>query len=160
MRYLLDTNTCIRYLNGRSESIRRHIESKSPEDILICSIVKAELFYGSQKSRYPEKNLEKQQRFVNCFQSLSQKLNEILKAIDDLRHDTEQINALPLKKITWLQKADIRQEEYLQNITHLIEKQQQEEKDPTIIEWDLKKTPWENIVEYGAKYIGEFTFPQ
>lgn len=70
MRYLLDTNTCIRYLNGRSESIRQHIESTSPQDILICSIVKAELFYGSQKSHYPEKNLAKQQRFLNCFQSL------------------------------------------------------------------------------------------
>ena len=71
MRYLLDTNTCIRYLNGQSASIRHHIESKDPQDILLCSVAKAELFYGSQKSRYPEKNLEKQRRFLNRFLSLS-----------------------------------------------------------------------------------------
>ncbi|MCP4108506.1 MAG: type II toxin-antitoxin system VapC family toxin [Desulfobacteraceae bacterium] len=70
MTYLLDTNTCIRYLNGRSESIRKNIESKHPNDIMVCSVVKAELFYGSEKSLNPEKNLEKQRRFVNRFVSL------------------------------------------------------------------------------------------
>lgn len=71
MRYLLDTNTCVRYLNGQSERIRRHIESKNPQDILVCSVVKAELFYGARKSRHPAKNLEKQQTFLNRFISLS-----------------------------------------------------------------------------------------
>lgn len=71
MRYLLDTNTCIRYLNGQSERIRHHIESKNPQDILVCSVVKAELFYGAQKSRHPAKNLEKQHTFLNRFISLS-----------------------------------------------------------------------------------------
>jgi tRNA(fMet)-specific endonuclease VapC len=37
---------------------------------MICSVVKAELYYGSRKSRYPEKNLAKQQQFVNKFISL------------------------------------------------------------------------------------------
>ena len=44
MRYLLDTNACIRYLNGRSESLRQQIISKNPNDIALCSVVKAELF--------------------------------------------------------------------------------------------------------------------
>ncbi len=70
MSYLLDTNACIKYLNGRSDNIRKNIESKRPHDILVCSVVKAELFYGSMKSLNPEKNLEKQQRFVNRFTSL------------------------------------------------------------------------------------------
>ena len=71
MSYLLDTNTCIKYLNGRSDNIRKNIESKHPQDIMVCSVVKAELFYGSMKSINPEKNLEKQRRFVNLFMSLS-----------------------------------------------------------------------------------------
>lgn len=71
MKYLLDTNTCIRYLNGRSENIRKKITSTNPQDILLCSIVKAELFYGSMKSLYPEKNLARQKQFVDQFVSLS-----------------------------------------------------------------------------------------
>jgi tRNA(fMet)-specific endonuclease VapC len=67
MTYLLDTNICIRYLNGRSESIRQHLESKQPEEIVLCAVVKAELFYGAMKSAKPTDNLAKQQRFVSRF---------------------------------------------------------------------------------------------
>ncbi len=70
MSYLLDTNTCIKYLNGYSDNIRKNIKSKHQQDIMVCSVVKAELFYGSMKSSKPEKNLEKQRRFVNRFISL------------------------------------------------------------------------------------------
>lgn len=70
MIYLLDTNTCIKYLNGRSESIRQRLTSTRPQDILLCSVVKAELFYGAMKSARPDENLAKQYRFVNRFVSL------------------------------------------------------------------------------------------
>ena len=70
MRCLLDTNTCIKYLNGQSEAIRRHVETMSAKDIVVCAVVKAELFYGAYKSRYPERNLEKQGIFLNRFVSL------------------------------------------------------------------------------------------
>ena len=43
---------------------------KSPQDIVLCSIVKAELFYGVNKSAKPEKNLEKLTEFLNRFVSL------------------------------------------------------------------------------------------
>jgi tRNA(fMet)-specific endonuclease VapC len=59
MTYLLDTNTCIQYLNGRSENIKRNLESKQPQEMLVCSVVKAELFYGVYKSDRPKENLEK-----------------------------------------------------------------------------------------------------
>ena len=70
MSYLLDTNACIQYLNGRSEHLRQHLSSKRPEDIMLCSIVKAELFFGARKSAKPERNLEKIRRFFNRFVSL------------------------------------------------------------------------------------------
>ncbi|MCI5150753.1 MAG: type II toxin-antitoxin system VapC family toxin [Candidatus Electrothrix sp. MAN1_4] len=70
MKYLLDTNVCIRYLNGSSENVRKNMVLKKPQDIFLCSVVKAELFYGSMKSRFPEKNLAQQKNFVDRFISL------------------------------------------------------------------------------------------
>ena len=70
MTYLLDTNACIRYLNGWSEKIRLRLEATDPQDIVVCSVVKAELSYGAAKSKNPTENLEKQQRFLDRFTSL------------------------------------------------------------------------------------------
>lgn len=69
MIYLLDTNTCIKYLNGKSENIRQRLEVSQPQDIVLCSVVKAELFYGAMKSANPQKNLAKLQPFVSRFVS-------------------------------------------------------------------------------------------
>ena len=71
MTYLLDTNACIKYLNGKSENIRRNLESKQPQEMLVCSVVKAELFYGVQKSVKQKENLEKVHKFLDQFVSLS-----------------------------------------------------------------------------------------
>ena len=70
MIHLLDSNTCIRYLNGQSESIRRNLEARRPEEIVLCSVVKAELIYGAVKSARMERNLEKLRRFAEPFSSL------------------------------------------------------------------------------------------
>ena len=70
MTFLLDTNVCIRYLNGRSENIRTRLEATNPTEIVLCSIVKAELFYGAIKSNHPARNLAKLQHFVDHFVSL------------------------------------------------------------------------------------------
>lgn len=58
LKYLLDTNVCIQYLNGRSLSVRKRLHSLTTKDIAVCSIVKGELFYGSMRSNSPSKNLE------------------------------------------------------------------------------------------------------
>jgi tRNA(fMet)-specific endonuclease VapC len=50
MRYLLDTNVCVMYLNGRSTSVRDRWLSVPFEDMPVCSVVKAELFYGALRS--------------------------------------------------------------------------------------------------------------
>lgn len=70
MTYLLDANTCIRYLNGTSESIRSRIEALNPGEIVLCSVVKAELVYGAMKSGNPDKNLAKLRKFADRFSSL------------------------------------------------------------------------------------------
>ena len=71
MSYLLDTNICIRYLNGQSVSIKARLEQLRPEDITLCSVVKAELLYGAAKSRIGERTLERLHRFFSTFTSLS-----------------------------------------------------------------------------------------
>jgi tRNA(fMet)-specific endonuclease VapC len=68
--YLLDTNVCVRYLNGRSLSIRERLQVTDVEDIAVCSIVKAELFYGANRSNNPQRTLANQQQFLNLFVSL------------------------------------------------------------------------------------------
>ena len=64
MKYLLDTNICIRYLNGRSEKIRQQMKAVSQQDIALCSVVTAELFYGAMKSLHIENNLARQRKFT------------------------------------------------------------------------------------------------
>jgi tRNA(fMet)-specific endonuclease VapC len=70
MKYLLDTNTCIRYLNQRSPAITHALGILSVDDVAVCSIVKAELFAGAAKSNTPAKTLAKQEAFLNQFVSL------------------------------------------------------------------------------------------
>ena len=68
--YLLDTNVCIVYLKGKSSNIDRRLKSLKRNNIAVCSIVKAELFYGSIRSNNPKKALQVQKTFVEQFISL------------------------------------------------------------------------------------------
>jgi tRNA(fMet)-specific endonuclease VapC len=70
MRYLLDSNTCIVYLRQAESKVRNRLERVLPQDIVICSVVKAELFYGARKSLKIEDNLAKQRGFFSRFLSL------------------------------------------------------------------------------------------
>lgn len=36
--YLLDTNTCIHFLNGTSVPVKARLEQRSPAEIAVCSI--------------------------------------------------------------------------------------------------------------------------
>ena len=56
-RYLLDTNTCIEYLRQRDESVVAAFKSHRPIDLILSSVVVAELCYGAHKSGSTEKNL-------------------------------------------------------------------------------------------------------
>lgn len=70
MKYLLDTNTCIGYLNGRSPAVFQRLNEIPESDICVCSVVKLELRYGALRSEYIEKTLEKQRTFLDRFVSL------------------------------------------------------------------------------------------
>ena len=70
MTYLLDTNTCIRYLNGTSDSVRRRLSSVRESEVALCSVVKAELFFGIFKSARPGQNMERFVQFAARFVSV------------------------------------------------------------------------------------------
>lgn len=54
MRYLLDTNTVVRYLNGRSANVRAKVDVTPSADLAVSAITVAELRYGAAKSRNPQ----------------------------------------------------------------------------------------------------------
>jgi len=68
--YLLDTNVCIRYLNGRAPGVLERLRKQEPGDIAVCSVVKAELFYGAQRSQNPKRSLAVQRQFLQPYRSL------------------------------------------------------------------------------------------
>ena len=68
--YLLDTNACICVLNNSSQQLVTRLQQHSPVDILLCSIVKAELMYGAYHSSRAADNLRLLERFFKPFVSL------------------------------------------------------------------------------------------
>ena len=56
MRYLLDTNACVDYLNGRYPAVTRRVQQAVPEDLCVSSVAVAELRYGAEKSTRPREN--------------------------------------------------------------------------------------------------------
>jgi tRNA(fMet)-specific endonuclease VapC len=67
MTYLLDTNVCIAYLNGRSSNVIQRLRGVSPSEIAVCSVVKAELFFGAMRSRNTAGTLARQRVFLDQF---------------------------------------------------------------------------------------------
>jgi tRNA(fMet)-specific endonuclease VapC len=68
--FLLDTNPCIVYLNGRSLPLRGRVDSVGDENIVVCSVVRAELLFGAAKSQSPQKTALAQEAFLGRFDSL------------------------------------------------------------------------------------------
>jgi tRNA(fMet)-specific endonuclease VapC len=68
--FLLDTNACIRILNGSSPTVAARLRATSPSEVRLCAIVKAELIYGARKSARVEDNLNLLERFFSPLVSL------------------------------------------------------------------------------------------
>ncbi|MCL1792099.1 MAG: PIN domain-containing protein [Peptococcaceae bacterium] len=67
MRYYLDTNICIRILNTSSQSVINKFEGIDLDDIMIPSVVAAELIYGAYKSAKRDRNLMRCREFLSQF---------------------------------------------------------------------------------------------
>lgn len=69
MKWMLDTNACILYIAGRAPKLRAQLDSHHSSDIVVCSVVKAELFFGSAKSHGPLAARAVQDAFLSRFES-------------------------------------------------------------------------------------------
>jgi len=64
MKYLLDTNACITHLRSPANAgIGQRLADVSASDVVLCSVVKAELIFGALRSRETAKNLAHVERF-------------------------------------------------------------------------------------------------
>jgi len=70
MAYLLDTNACVELLNERDTLIAQKLARVVPQAVVVCSVVKAELYHGAYKSNRREANLNLLARFFQRFTSL------------------------------------------------------------------------------------------
>jgi tRNA(fMet)-specific endonuclease VapC len=68
--FLLDTNTCIRILNGSSPAVAARLQATSPADVRLCAVVKAELLYGARNSNRVDPNMRLLRRFFSPLASL------------------------------------------------------------------------------------------
>ena len=68
--YLLDTNACIRVLTNRAPSVAERLGTEDPRAVHLCSIVKAELYYGARHSERVSENLQLLERFFAPLGSL------------------------------------------------------------------------------------------
>ncbi|WP_346294414.1 type II toxin-antitoxin system tRNA(fMet)-specific endonuclease VapC [Sphaerothrix gracilis] len=71
MTYLLDTNVCIKLLNGDNHRVTQKLAQQQPENIYISTITQLELFYGAYRGNKTQKNLPKLSRFFSQFTLLS-----------------------------------------------------------------------------------------
>jgi tRNA(fMet)-specific endonuclease VapC len=94
MKYILDTNVCIRLLKGASPFLRKKIENISTENISIPSIVRFELFYGAYKSNRKEETLKKLNEFLSTFDTIDLD-NQICETAGKIRADLEK-KGLPI----------------------------------------------------------------
>lgn len=68
--FLLDTNVCINYLKGSHLSILQKLSAIPRHQVVLCDIVKLELYYGAYKSANVEKNLAVLDKLFNTFENL------------------------------------------------------------------------------------------
>ena len=69
LRYMLDTNLCIRLLRDRPAGLRPRFNAEA-DSLCISTIVLMELLYGAEKSDRPEHHRLEVQRLANRLQVL------------------------------------------------------------------------------------------
>jgi tRNA(fMet)-specific endonuclease VapC len=70
VRYLLDTNTCIGVLTNRVTTLTERWKRTRPSEVRLCSVVKAELLFGAEKSSKRDLVHQQLQLFFSRFKSM------------------------------------------------------------------------------------------
>lgn len=61
--FLLDTNTCIHYLNGSDAGLTRRVLAAGPELLAVSALSVGELQFGAERSSRPEANRKRLEVF-------------------------------------------------------------------------------------------------
>jgi tRNA(fMet)-specific endonuclease VapC len=64
VKFLLDTNACIHFLNGASDRLVQRILDAGPGNVAVSSITLAELHFGAARSGKSDSNLERVESFA------------------------------------------------------------------------------------------------
>ena len=83
--YIVDSNTCIYFMNGKYQSVRDKFLSISPKEIKISSVVKGELLLGAFKSQTREQTTKKVEKFLKPF--------DVVDFSDKMAYDYAEIRA-------------------------------------------------------------------
>jgi tRNA(fMet)-specific endonuclease VapC len=67
---LLDTNVCVEFLRGRNAGVVGQLQRRRADDVRICSVVLAELYFGALRSAQPTANLQRIAEFAQAFVSV------------------------------------------------------------------------------------------
>lgn len=70
MRFLLDTSICVPLINGTDAKLTGHVLQLRKNRLVLCSVVKAELYFGARHSARVAENLDRVERFCSVFDSL------------------------------------------------------------------------------------------
>ena len=70
MKYVLDTNVCIRILKGAPAGMLKKMNAITADQVAIPSIVRFELFYGAYKSNKQKETLRLLNEFLKPFISV------------------------------------------------------------------------------------------
>ncbi len=70
MAFLLDTNACIHFLRHRDSAVGGKLATVNYQDVSLCSVVKAELYYGVQRGSRPDQDMVTLKQFFANFISL------------------------------------------------------------------------------------------
>ena len=70
MKYLLDTNVCVDFMNRRYPNVVERILSSPPEDLCLNSVVVAELRYGADRSARRAQNHQRLDILISEIQCL------------------------------------------------------------------------------------------
>jgi len=82
--YLPDTNAWIRFLNPGENPVKDRFLAPDPSRIVLCSVVKAELYFGAMKSSRTNKNLQLLNALFANFTSLPFDDDAALRALEKI----------------------------------------------------------------------------
>ena len=70
MTWLLDTSVCVPLINRTDARAAARLLGHSRGSVRLCSVVKAELYFGAQNSSRLAENLQRVETFCRAFESL------------------------------------------------------------------------------------------